>query len=225
MTASETAGRTALADPPPSSGGSARVRASADCVPHTAAAATAIAAPRWSWERSQGEGDGTSEGNGMAISVRGGSSGAVQRSLARTACARRCREKTVIPPPPSSEIRTNRGFVVWRREARGRVESRHSVSTDIMRARQTESERSSEAVCGTDGASLRLRRSRSTPERASCEAGCGGVLRRCEHQSEQVAKQVAAASLGGTRTRASKLRSRLRAPNLQRRLLRQPPVA
>ena len=119
--------------------------------------------------------------------------------------------RTYCNPPTSSEIRTNRGTAVWRRAACGRVESRHSVSTDIVRPRQTESERSSDAVCGTDGVSPRRRRSRSTPERASCEAGCersslsggccGSRLWGDQHQSEQVAKQVASAQ---TPTHASR---------------------
>jgi hypothetical protein len=153
----------------------------------------------------------------------------------RTACARRCREHSAIPPP-SSEIMTNRGFVVWRREAcvraRGiaafRLDGDHECPSDGVRTEFGRSLRNGWCEPSTPTVAIHARASKlrsrlrrrpwamRAPERASCEAGCGGVLRRCEHQSEQVAKQVAAVSFGDASTRASKLRSRLRA--LKRRL-------
>ena len=95
-----------------------------------------------------------------------------------------------------------------------------------MSARQTEAERSSDAVCGTDGVGVDSDTNGSADSRLRARGLSGGCLRqppvvlgefsadsdeRDPHQSEQVAKQVATVSFGDISTRASKLRSRLRA--------------
>ena len=90
-----------------------------------------------------------------------------------------------------------------------------------MSARQTEAERSSDAVCGTDGVGVDSDTNGSADSRLRARGLSGGCLRqpplvlgefsadsdeRDPHQSEQ----VATVSFGDISTRASKLRSKLR---------------
>ena len=63
----------------------------------------------------RGQRRGKSDGSGTAISVRRGSSGAVQRSRARKACARRCEEPA--PAPRSTSRMTNSETVIEARAA------------------------------------------------------------------------------------------------------------